>query len=97
MSNLQYFVLKYHDFIQNLMQCKNRVKTEIWLGFLEIEINITKRLHAVLSILNKQTIFTKFGLEEHDDECIKDEEETDASIQFLNIQNWLIWFQQLER
>ena len=67
--------------------------------FLEIENNIKKRLHAIFSILNERVSFNKIEAREYEDECIENEEETDASTHFLRIQkNHLIdLMQHLER
>ena len=54
--------------------------------FLKIENIIKKRLHTIFSILNERSSFNKGEPREHEDECIEDEEETDASIHFLRIQ-----------
>ena len=54
--------------------------------FLEIENNIKKRLHTIFSILNEQGRFNKIETREYEDECIEEEEETDAFTHFLRIQ-----------
>ena len=67
--------------------------------YLEIENNIKKRLHTIFSILNERGSFNKNEAIEYEDECIEEEEETDASTHFLRIQkNQLIdLMQYLER
>ena len=54
--------------------------------FLEIEKNIKKRLHTIFSILKERVSFNKIEAREYEDECIENEEETDASTHFLRIQ-----------
>ena len=67
--------------------------------FLDIEENVNKRLHTIFSILNERVSFNKVEAREYEDECIKEEGETDASTHFLRIQkNQLIdLMQHLER
>ena len=74
-------------------------KTEIRSKYLEIENNIKTRLHTIFSILNERVSFNKIEAREYEDECIENEEETDASTHFLRIQkNQLIdLMQHLER
>ena len=65
-------------------------------NFLETENNIKKRLQTIFSILNERGGFNKYEAREFEDECIADEEETDASTHFLRIKkNQLIDFMQL--
>ena len=47
---------------------------------------IKKRLHFIFSILNERGSFNKSEAREYEDECIENEEETDASTHFLRIQ-----------
>ena len=67
--------------------------------FLEIGNNIKKRLHTIFSILNERGSFKKSDTREYEDDCIENEEETDASTHFLrNKKNQLIdLMQHLER
>ena len=78
------------DFVANL---------EMRSKFLENENNIKKRLHTFFSVLNERVSFNKIEATEYEDECIENEEETDASTHFLRIQkNQLIdLMQHLER
>ena len=74
-------------------------ETEMRSKFLEIENNVKKRLHTFFSILNERVSFNKSEAREYEDECIKDEGETDASTHFLmNQKNQMIdLMQHLER
>ena len=67
--------------------------------FPEIENNIKKRLHTIFSILNERGSFNKSEAREYEDECIKDEEESEYSTHIVRIQkNQLIdSMQHLER
>ena len=87
------------DFVANLELLAEKNKTEMRSKFLEIENNIKKRLHTIFSILNERVSFNKIEAREYEDECIENEEETDASTHFLRIQkNQLIdLMQHLER
>ena len=87
------------DFVANLELLAEKNKTEMRSKFLEIENNIKRRLHTIFSILNERVSFNKIEAREYDDECIENEEETDASTHFLRIQkNQLIdLMQHLER
>ena len=87
------------DFVANLELLAGKNKAEMRSKFLEIESIIKKRLHTIFSILKKRGSFNKNEPREYEDECIDDEEETDASTHFLGIQkNQLIdLMQSLER
>ena len=87
------------DFVANLELLAEKNKTEMRSKFLETENNIKKRLHTIFSILNERVSFNKIEAREYEDECIENEEETDASTHFLRIQkNQLIdLMQHLER
>ena len=87
------------DFVANFELLAEKNKTEMRSNFLEIENNIKKRLHTIFSILNERVSFNKIEAREYEDECIENEEETDASTHFLRIQkNQLIdLMQHLER
>ena len=74
------------DFVANLELLAEKNKTELQSKFLEIENNIKKRLHTIYSILIERLIFNKIEAREYEDECIENEEETDASTHFLRIQ-----------
>ena len=61
--------------------------------FLEIENNIKTRLLTVLSILKERASFNEIEAREYEDDCIENEEETDAITHFLRIRKknkWLI-------
>ena len=74
------------DFVANLELLVEINKTEMRSKFLEIENNIKKRLHTIFSIHNERVSFNKSEAREYEDECIENEEETDASTHFLRIQ-----------
>ena len=74
------------DFVANLELLAEKNKTEMRSNFLEIENNIKKRLLTIFSILTEQASFNKSEAIEYEDECIENEEETDASTHFLRIQ-----------
>ena len=81
------------DFVANVELLAEKNKTEMRSKLLEIENNIKKRLHTIFSILNERVSFNKSEAREYEDECIENEEETDASTHFLRIQkNQLIDF-----
>ena len=54
--------------------------------FLEIESNIKKWIHPIFSLHNERRNFKKIETSECEDECIEDEEETDASTHFLRFE-----------
>ena len=87
------------DFVANLELLAEKNKTEKRSKLLEIKNNIKKRLHTIFSLLNERVSFNKIEAREYEDECIENEEETDASTHFLRIQkNQLIdLMQHLER
>ena len=87
------------EFVANLELLAEKNKTEMRSKFLEAENNIKKRLHTIFSILIERVSFTKSESREYEDECIENEEETNASTHFLRIQkNQLIdLMQHLER
>ena len=100
LTNQFFCVTKIHNpslLTLELLAKKN--KTEMRSKLLEIENNIKKRLHTIFSILKERVSFNKIDAREYEDECIENEEETDASTQLLRIQkNQLIdLMQHLER
>ena len=70
----------------NLELLAEKNKAEMQSKFLEIENNTKTWLHTIFSIFHQRGSFKKSESREYEDECIENEEETDASTLFLRIQ-----------